>query len=174
MASGPAAAEASGMIREIEGDLLLSKAAVIAHGVAPNDPFAHGLAHSLRERAPALYKDFRHYCQTYRPKAGTLWSWAGADGVRVVSLFTQDPVEGHHGGTPGPASEKHVAHALKALRQLVEHEKVTSIALPRLATGVGGLDWTRVKPLIEQHLGALGIPVYVYSTYRAGVAGVEH
>lgn len=161
------------MIKELEGDLLLSKAAVIAHGVAPNDPFAQGLAHSLRERAPALYKDFRHYCQTYHPKAGTLWSWAGADGVRIVSLFTQEPVEGHHGGTPGRASEKHVGHALKALHQLVEQEKVPSLALPKLATGVGGLDWANVKPLIQQHLGSLAIPVYVYSTYRAGVAGAE-
>jgi len=161
------------MIREIEGDLLLSKAAVIAHGVAPNDPFAHGLALALRTRAPSLYKDFRHFCQTYHPKAGTLWTWTGADGVRVVSLFTQDPVEGHHGGTPGRASEKHVAHALKALHQFVEHEKVASLALPRLATGAGKLDWADVKPLIQQHLGSLPIPVYLYATYRAGVAGAE-
>ncbi len=38
------------MIKEMQGDLLESKAAVIVHGVAPNDPFAQGLAHSLRER----------------------------------------------------------------------------------------------------------------------------
>jgi len=161
------------MIQEIEGDLLLSKAAVIAHGVAPNDPFSHGLALALRTRAPALYKDFRHFCQTYHPKAGTLWAWTGPDGVRIVSLFTQDPVEGHHGGTPGPASEKHVGHALKALHQFVEQEKPTSLALPRLATGVGALDWSRVKPLIQQHLGGLRIPVYLYATYHAGVAGIE-
>lgn len=173
MARLAATTEAVRMIQEIEGDLLLSKAAVIAHGVAPNDPFAHGLALSLRTRAPALYKDFRHFCQTYHPKAGTLWTWTGSDGVRVVSLFTQDPVEGHHGGTPGPASEKHVAHALKALHQFVEQEKVPSLAMPRLATGAGALDWNRVKPLIQQHLGSLQIPVYLYATYRAGVAGAE-
>jgi O-acetyl-ADP-ribose deacetylase (regulator of RNase III) len=173
MARVRAAHDAARMIHEIEGDLLLSKAAVIAHGVAPNDPFAHGLAHALRERAPALYKDFRHFCQTYHPKPGTLWTWAGADGVRIVSLFTQEPVEGHHGGTPGRASPKHVGHALKALRQFVEHEKVDSLALPRLATGAGGLDWNDVDPLVRQHLGSLPIPVYVYSTYRPGVVGAE-
>jgi O-acetyl-ADP-ribose deacetylase (regulator of RNase III) len=158
------------MIKELQGDLLLSKAGAIAHGVAPNDPFAQGLAHSLRERWPALYKDFRHYCQTYHPKPGDLWTWMGADGTRVVNLFTQDAVEGHHGGKPGRASLSHVGHALKALHKLAEKEKFTSLALPRLATGVGGLDWEDVRPLMEQHLGSLGIPVYVYSTYRAGVA----
>ena len=52
------------MIKQVSGDILLSKARLIAHGVAPNDDHAQGLAHSLREYAPAMYKDFRHYCKT--------------------------------------------------------------------------------------------------------------
>ena len=49
----------------------------------------------------------------------------------------------------------------------------TSLALPHLATGVGGLDWNEVAPLVEQHLGDLGIPVIVYFGYHAGVAADE-
>ena len=44
------------MIYEVSGDILLSEARAIAHGVAPNDNFATGLALSLREHWPALYK----------------------------------------------------------------------------------------------------------------------
>jgi O-acetyl-ADP-ribose deacetylase (regulator of RNase III) len=161
------------MLQEVTGDILLSGAGAIAHGVAPNDPFSQGLALSLREKAPALYKDFRHYCQTHHPKAGSLWTWTGSDGVRIVSLFTQEPVEGHHGGRPGPASASNVSHALKALRQLVESEGLRSLALPRLATGVGGLQWEVVRPLLAQHLDGLGIPVFVYTTYHPGVKGAE-
>jgi O-acetyl-ADP-ribose deacetylase (regulator of RNase III) len=161
------------MLQEVQGDILLSGAAAIAHGVAPNDPFSQGLALSLREKAPALYKDFRHYCHTQNPKPGTLWAWVGADGVRVVNLFTQEPAEGHHGGKPGRASAANVGHALKALRQLAEAEDLRSIAVPRLATGVGGLSWEVVRPLIAQHLDDLGIPVYVYATYHAGVKAGE-
>ena len=47
------------MIREVSGDILLSQADVIAHGVAPADHFDTGLALALRERWPALAKDFR-------------------------------------------------------------------------------------------------------------------
>ncbi len=48
------------MIYEVSGDILLSEARAIAHGVAPNDNFANRLpALSLREHWPALYKDFR-------------------------------------------------------------------------------------------------------------------
>jgi O-acetyl-ADP-ribose deacetylase (regulator of RNase III) len=161
------------MLKEIQGDILLSRASAIAHGVAPNDPFSQGLALSLRERSPALYKDFRHYCQTFHPRPGSLWTWAGADGVRVVNLFTQEGVEGHHGGKPGRASVSNVSHALKALRQLAEAEGFTSLALPRLATGVGGLQWDEVRPLIANHLDGIGIPVYIYSVYHAGMEGIE-
>jgi O-acetyl-ADP-ribose deacetylase (regulator of RNase III) len=161
------------MIKEMQGDLLESKAAVLVHGVAPNDPFAQGLAHALRERWPALYKDFRHYCQTTHPKPGELWAWMGAGGVRIVSLFTQEGAEGHHGGRPGRATVSHVGHALKALHKLAEKEKFASLALPRIATGVGGLDWNDVQPLVAQHLGSLGVPVYVYTKYVPGVAANE-
>lgn len=43
------------MIHELSGDILLSGAKAIAHGVTPNDDFHHGLALQLRERMPALY-----------------------------------------------------------------------------------------------------------------------
>jgi O-acetyl-ADP-ribose deacetylase (regulator of RNase III) len=45
--------------------------------------------------------------------------------------------------------------------------------LPKLATGVGGLQWSEVHPLIVQHLGDLKIPVFVYTTYVKGQATEE-
>jgi O-acetyl-ADP-ribose deacetylase (regulator of RNase III) len=161
------------MLKEVQGDILLSDAKTIAHGVAPNDPFSQGLALTLREKAPALYKDFRHFCQTHHPSSGSLWTWVGSDGVRIVNLFTQEAVEGHHGGKPGRASVSNVSHALKALRQLAEKEELHSIALPKLATGVGGLTWEEVRPLVVQHLDGLKIPVYVYTVYHAGQKATE-
>jgi O-acetyl-ADP-ribose deacetylase (regulator of RNase III) len=160
------------MLHEVSGDILLTRAQAIAHGVAPNDAFNQGLALGLRESWPAMYKDFRHFCQTTHPKAGTVWAWAGAEGTRVVSLFTQDAAY-DHGAKPGRASAENLNHALKALRKWAETESVTSLALPRLATGVGGMNWDEVHPLIEKHLGDLPIPVYVYVTYHQGEQASE-
>ena len=41
------------MIHEVAGDILLTKAQAVAHGVAPNDHFDSGLALALREQWPA-------------------------------------------------------------------------------------------------------------------------
>lgn len=160
------------MIRIVSGDILLSQAHAIVHGVAPNDPFSSGLAHALRERWPSMYKDFRHYCQSRHPEPGGLWTWSGAGDSHVVNLFTQDGAFGH-GAKPGKASLANVNHALKALAAEIVKEGYHSVALPRLATGVGGLAWEDVEPLIRSHLAGLGIPVIVYATYRAGVVADE-
>lgn len=160
------------MIYEVAGDILLTRAAAIAHGVSPNDNFGQGLALSLREQWPAMYQDFRHYCKTQKAEAGGLWTWVGADGRRIVNLFTQEPPKSA-GGHPGRATLQHVGHALRALHGVVEAEKISSLALPRLATGVGGLAWSEVQPLLEKHLGALKIPVIVYTRYEHGLAAKE-
>ena len=160
------------MLHELSGDILFSRAKAIAQGVAPNDDFYHGLALQLRERMPAMYKDFRHHCQTRHPKSGELWTWMSADGRYLVNLFTQDGAY-DHGSKPGHATLSHVNHALHALRNFVQKEKIGSLALPRLSCGINGLDWNEVKPLIEKHLGDLNIPVYIYTSYQKGVKADE-
>lgn len=160
------------MIHEVEGDILLTKAQAIAHGVAPNDHFDHGLALALRENWPALAKDFRHYSHQTHPKPGEIWTWGGVGGVRIYNLMTQDGEIGH-GTKPGKASDATVNHCLKRLRHELEKGEVKSLAIPKLATGVGGMTWDHVKPLIHQHLGDLPIPIYVYTTYHKGQAANE-
>ena len=64
------------MIYELEGDILLTKAQAIAHGVSPNDHFDAGLALALRELWPNMAKDFRHYAHQAHPKPGELWTSA--------------------------------------------------------------------------------------------------
>ena len=154
------------MIHELDGDILLSEAQVIAHGVSPNDDFHQGLALQLREGMPEMYKDFRHHCKAMHPKPGELLAWKAGEGRLLVHLFTQEPAY-DHGSKPGRATLSHVNHALHALRGLVVKEVLTSVALPRLACGVGGLEWQDVRPLIDRQLGNLGIPIYVYVNYHA-------
>ncbi len=159
------------MIKEVSGDILLTEAQAIAHGVAPNDHFDHGLALALREKWPAMQKDFRHYAQQTHPKPGEIWSWGGY-GARIVNLLTQEG-SFDKGARPGRASVANVNHCLKRLRHFIEAENLTSIALPKLATGVGGLDWSEVKPLIQQHLGDLPVNIYVYTEFHAGQKAKE-
>ena len=155
------------MIREVSGDILLSKADTIAHGVAPNDHFNQGLALSLRKQYPQMYKDFRHGMHVKHTKEGGIVTWSGEDAPRIVHLLTQEHAKGDN-AHPGKAKTSYVNKALRELREWADGAGVATVALPRLATGVGGLGWDEVKPLIEQHLGDASFDVVVYSEFHSG------
>lgn len=160
------------MIHSLAGDLLLSTAQVVVQGVAPNDPMDQGLALALHKRYPTMHKEFHRWCHQHSAKGGDIWLWHSAQERIIVNLLTQDSWEGHT-HRPAKATLPNVNHALHALEKLSKTEDFTSLALPRLATGVGGLEWGDVQPLIENRLGNLGVPVYVYVDYQPGVAAKE-
>ena len=160
------------MIKEVTGDILLSDAQAIAHGVAPLDHFDRGLALSLRQNYPAMVKDFRHYCRLKNPSSGEVWMWGTVDHFRIFNLMTQEPAKTLN-GHPGPASLHNVNLCLKDLVKKAKKEKIKSLAMPRLATGYGQLEWDEVFPLIKQRLGELDIPVYIYSHYVKGQKAEE-
>jgi O-acetyl-ADP-ribose deacetylase (regulator of RNase III) len=160
------------MIKEVEGDILLTKAEAIAHGTAINDDFKHGVAAQLRADWPAFYKDFKHFCKTESPKVGDIWAWKGAGTPLIYSLFTQEaaPYEGAH---PPHASLSNLHHALKSLLKDIQERKLTSVAVTRISTGVGGLNWVDVKSMIEKDLGHFEGKVFLYSSYKPKIMAVE-
>jgi len=160
------------MIKEVKGDILLTKAQAIAHGVAPNDHFDRGLALSLRENYPSMAKDFRHFCRLRNPSPGEVWMWGGVGGIRIFNLMTQEPAKTLN-GHPGGASITNLDHTLKNLAKLVEKEDIRSLAIPKLATGYGKLEWDEVLPVIKKRLGNLKIPIYLYSMYERGTKALE-
>ena len=115
------------MLHEVSGDILLS-GAVIAHGVAANDPMDQGLAQALHKDYPAMHKDYHHWCHTEQRKPGEAWIWSGADGKRIINLITQEGGYGH-GAKPGKASTRSVNACLRSLKKLVAKEKLTAVAL---------------------------------------------
>ena len=74
------------MIKEVTGDILLSKADLLAHGISAFDPFDSGLALALRERWPSLVKDYRHDTHSKAIGAGELWAWTGVQQGGGVDL----------------------------------------------------------------------------------------
>ncbi len=113
-----------------------------------------------------MAKDFRYYAHQCHPKPGEVWAWGGF-GARIFNLMTQNG-EHHQGSKPGKAPTANVNYSLRRLRHELEKDAIKSVALPRLATGVGGLEWSEVSPLIDANLGNLQIPVYVCTHYQKG------
>jgi O-acetyl-ADP-ribose deacetylase (regulator of RNase III) len=160
------------MIYQVAGDILLSKAHVIAQGVCANDRMNHGLAKALHEHFPAMHKAFHQWCHQHHPKTGEIWLWDGLKDTLIANLIIQEG--GYNDAlTGGKTTLSHIKHALHALKKRAIKDKFRSIALPHLITSDGELEWTEVLSVIEYELAELAIPVYVYSTYIPHQRAVE-
>ncbi len=156
------------MIYELSGDILLSKASAIAHSVAPNDDFQEGLRLGLRGKWPMLIQEFRKYVRQCQPLPGEIWTWTGPD-ISIFNLFTLEG-ERYEGSK---ATVGNVEHCLRRLRYELDSAKIRSVAMPRLATGQGRLEWSEVLPLIHGNLGDSRTTVLLYSNYHQDVQALE-
>lgn len=159
------------MLKEVTGDILLSTASAIAHGVAPHDNFKQGPPCAARTVARDV-QGFSPLLPDLQPQTGRGLVLEGAQFPVIINLFTQEPPTTDQ-DRPGKASLPNVNHALQALKKELQEHGVKSLALPRLATGVGGLEWEKVYPLLQQALKDLNIPVYIYALYKKGMAAQE-
>jgi O-acetyl-ADP-ribose deacetylase (regulator of RNase III) len=160
------------MIKEVAGDILLTQAEAIAHGVAVDDDFKHGVGAQLKSNWPQMYKDFRHFCKTQSPKEGDVWAWKGPGGPVIFNLFTQSAPR-TEGGIPGKASQTALHHALKNLNKELHEHSIKNLAITKIATGVGGLDWKEVKETLDNDMAHFSGNLFVYSTYKANQKAQE-
>lgn len=160
------------MIYQVEGDILFSTAHAIVQGVSANDRMNHGLAKTLHEHFPAMHKAFHQWCHQQHPKTGEIWVWDGLKDKLIVNLIIKD---GGYNNVPTSTkvTVSAIRHALHALKKRAVKDKISSIALPRLATATGGLTWEEVFPVIESELGELGIPIYIYANFIPHQRAIE-
>lgn len=153
------------MIKEVYGNILWSKSDAIVQGIAQNERFSKGLAASIKGEWPAIEKDFKDCCCNGDLQPGDVWEWENSSGVNVLNLVTH--------GDSVKASLSSLDKSLAKLSVLVKDKELKTLAIPKVGTDVGDLDWRDVKPLIEKHLGGLGIPVYLYTIFQKNIAAVE-
>ena len=160
------------MIYEVEGDILMSRADVIAQGVAVNDPMSSGLARKLQEKFPSMREQFIEWCEQTNPEPGNIWLWEGNGKTKVLNLIVAEAADPnlHRASRPNKIA---VHRAFRAVNKLVVDERLSSIALPKIGSGAGGIDWLEVRGMMHSQLGELLIPLFVYVTELEGMLASE-
>jgi hypothetical protein len=81
--------------------------------------------------------------------------------ITVANLIGQHGVRGARGRAPPSIRYPAIREGPQKVATFArEHE--ASVAMPRIGCGLAGGDWKEVEPVIEETLGAQGIPVSVY------------
>jgi O-acetyl-ADP-ribose deacetylase (regulator of RNase III) len=160
------------MIYEVEGDILMSRADVIAQGVSVGDPMTSGLARKLQEKFPSMREEFIEWCEATQPEPGDLWLWSGNGKTRVLNLIVAEQADPDLKRARRP--DKIAVHrAFRAMNKIVVRERISSLALPMIGSGAGGLDWLEVRDMMHNQLGELLIPLFVYVTPLDGMLASE-
>jgi O-acetyl-ADP-ribose deacetylase (regulator of RNase III) len=152
-------------IHFVSGDLFVNRYQVqaFAHGCNCQGSMGAGIAKTFRERYPAMYDVYRARCRA-EPRQfnlGDAWLWQQEGQPAVFNLGTQEQY------WRGRASYEAIAAALAAMRQQADAAGITTIAIPRIGVGYGGLSWTKVRALIEAAFGDWGGTLYVYEVFVA-------
>ncbi|GAB2964113.1 macro domain-containing protein [Micromonospora polyrhachis] len=139
------------MIIVSHGNLLTADAEALVNTVNTVGVMGKGIALQFKRAYPANYAAYRAACATGKVKLGEMFLFDSArlGPRRYVINF---PTKGHWRSNSKLAD---IEAGLAALVRLVRELGISSVAVPALGCGNGGLDWDRVRLAIEQAFEAL-------------------
>lgn len=142
------------------GDIFESGADALVNPVNTVGVMGAGLARQFRVRWPDMFTAYKTACRDGEIKPGKLWVYPtlthNGRSARYIVCF---PTKKHwRDNTP----MEYVVWGLRNLVEMVEDLGVSSLAVPAVGCGLGGLPWEKVQPVMYEWLGKLNIPVDVY------------
>ena len=137
------------MIEYKTGNLFESKATVLVNTVNTVGVMGKGIALQFKKLFPTNYKIYKEKCDTGSLKIGELLIVKDQNVITGEKIIINFPTKEHW---KSPSQYEFIEKGLDELKNTIEKEKIGSIAIPPLGSGNGGLQWFKVKDIIEDKL----------------------
>jgi O-acetyl-ADP-ribose deacetylase (regulator of RNase III) len=147
------------MIRYIKGDLLSSTAEALVNTVNTVGVMGKGIALQFKTRFPQNYRVYNEACKKGTFKTGQVLVVREGDLLHQKTIINF-PTKAHW---KGDSKYEYISSGLEALKVAIIENNIKSIAIPPLGCGNGGLDWNRVKVMIEEALKVVNCDITVYT-----------
>ncbi|MCA8831915.1 type II toxin-antitoxin system antitoxin DNA ADP-ribosyl glycohydrolase DarG [Hymenobacter pini] len=146
------------MISSHQGNLLQAPTDALINTVNTEGVMGKGIALQFKEAFDENYRLYRQACKEQRVRVGEMFVTETHQlvGPRFIINF---PTKRHW---KERSRLEYITEGLKDLKRVITQYGITSVAMPPLGCGNGGLDWEVVRPLIEQAVAGIGIPVHLY------------
>ena len=147
------------MIKYITGNILESNAQALINTVNTEGIMGKGIALQFKKSFPNNFKAYAEACKKELIGIGNLFVTREsnlASGEKIIINFPTKK------SWRKPSEYSFIEQGLNDLICIIDTEQIKSIAIPALGAGNGGLDWEKVKKMIEQKLSHLEIDIYVY------------
>jgi O-acetyl-ADP-ribose deacetylase (regulator of RNase III)/uncharacterized protein YwgA len=146
------------MLKALIGDLFESPAAAWVNTVNCVGVMGKGVAQEFKKRFPEMFDDYRARCDKTQVQLGEPYLYRDAAGRSIINF----PTKGHW---RSPSRLSDIEAGLDYFAEHIAEWGLTSVAMPPLGCGNGGLEWAEVGPLIWRKLHALPVDVEVYAPY---------
>lgn len=146
------------MIEFGEGNLLHAEVDALVNTVNTVGVMGKGVALQFKQAFPANYEAYKQACERDEVRLGSMFVWdSHRRGPRryIINFPTK-----RHWRSMSRLDD--IDTGLQDLVRVIKELGVTSLAVPALGCGNGGLDWSDVLPRIESALGSLPARVIVY------------
>lgn len=147
------------MIRYVKGNLFDSEAEALVNTVNTVGVMGKGIALQFREAFQENYHVYRNACRNKQLHIGELLIVEDSNLMLGRKLIVNFPTKTHW---KLPSEYSYIEQGLAALRKEIVNRKIHSIAIPPLGSHNGGLDWFRVKYMIEAALADLDCDIMLY------------
>ena len=145
-------------IRSVRGDLLQAKTESMVNPVNTVGVMGAGLAKQFRREFPGNYAAYVNACRAGEVATGRMFVFDNGPGC-VPRWIINFPTKRHW---KERSRVEDIALGLDDLRSTVQRLRISSIAVPALGCGLGGLDWAEVKPLVVASLSGLDATTLVF------------
>ncbi len=147
------------MIEFTKGDLLTADVEALVNTVNCVGIMGRGVALQFKERFPANFKAYEAACRRDEVQPGRMFVYETAT-LTNPKFIINFPTKRHW---RGKSRMEDIDSGLRALSEEIRERGINSIAIPPLGSGLGGLDWSEVRPRIEAALrGVDDLRVVIY------------
>src|SRR5579871_6095141 len=147
------------MMKFLQGNLLDAPTEAVVNTVNTVGVMGKGIALMFKEAFPENFRAYHDAVEREEVRIGHMFVTENRafEGPKWLINF---PTKKHW---RQPSKLEWIVDGLKDLHRVIREKGIRSIALPPLGCGNGGLEWTDVRPEIEQALGDLpDVDVWVF------------
>lgn len=152
------------MIELKHDDILNADVEALINTVNCVGVMGRGIALQFRKAFPANYEAYKLVCDRGELHPGELFVFSTGRLTNpryIINFATKDHWKGN-------SKLSYIESGLQSLQQEIQRLGISSIAIPPLGAGLGGLNWLDVRPRIERAFEALpDVRAIVYEPYGA-------
>lgn len=139
------------MIEYKTGDIFLEQTDALVNTVNCVGVMGRGIALQFKRMFPENFKAYEALCKRNKMQPGSMFVFETGQAIppRYIINF---PTKRHW---RGKSRIEDIESGLASLVKEIRARNIQSIAIPPLGSGLGGLDWSEVRPCMQATLGGL-------------------